>query len=92
MKLDDTLQALEDAAQKKAIKVTYEPLGGELGAGGLCKVKGEYRIIIDKRATVGERIAMVAHALAGFPLDDIFIAPEIRDLLARVKKTPRSAA
>lgn len=92
MKIDEMLRVLEETAAKKNIKVSYEAIGGELGAGGLCKVKGEYRIIIDKRATVGERIAMVAQALAGFPLDDIFIAPEIRDLLARVKKTPRSAA
>lgn len=92
MKLDDTLRALEEAAEKKQIKVSYEPLGGELGAGGLCKVKGEWRILIDKRATPSERVAMVAEALAGFPLDDLFLAPELRELIGRMGKPSRRAA
>lgn len=88
MKLDDTLRGLEEVAQKKSIKVTYEALGGELGAGGLCRVKGEWRVIIDKRTTAGERVAMVAEALAQFPLDEVYMAPEIRDLVERVKNAP----
>ena len=86
MKLDETLRLLEEVAGKKSIKVGYEPLGGELGAGGLCKVKGEWRILIDKRATPGERVAIVAEGLAQFPLDDVFLAPEIRDLIDKMKK------
>ena len=86
MKLDDTLSALEEVAHKKSIKVAYEPLGGELGGGGLCKVKGEWRILIDKRATPGERVAIVAEGLAQFTLDDVFVAPEIRDLIDKMKR------
>ena len=92
MKLDDTLRALEELAQKKSIKVAYEPLGGELGAGGLCKVKGEWRILVDKRATPNERVAIVAEGLSRFPLDDVFVAPEIRQLIERMKKPLRRAA
>jgi len=83
MKIDDTLQALEDLAAKKSVKVSYEAIGGELGSGGLCKVKGEWRVIIDKRATPGERAALIAEALSRFPLDDVFIPPEIRDLIEK---------
>ena len=86
MKIDDMLQSLEEVAQKKAIRVTYENFGGELGAGGLCKVKGEWRLIIDKRATPSERVAMVAGALTGFPLEDVFLTPEVRDLLDKVRQ------
>jgi len=85
MKMDEMLRLLEEAAEKKAIRVSYENFGGELGAGGLCKVKGEWRLIIDKRSTPSERVAMVAGALAGFPLDDLFLAPEVRDLIEKVK-------
>ena len=86
MKMDDMLRTLEEAAQKKGIKVSYEAFGGELGAGGLCRVKGELRLIVDKRATPSERVAMVAGALATFPLDDVFLAPEVRELLDKVRK------
>ena len=37
-------------AEKKSIRISYEAIGGELGAGGLCKVKGVHRVIVDKRA------------------------------------------
>jgi hypothetical protein len=83
MKIDDTLKELEAVAEKKGIRVAYEAIGGELGSGGLCKVKGEYRIIVDKRATQGERVAVLTRSLASFSLDDVFVAPEVRDLIAR---------
>lgn len=86
MKMDDMLRTLEEAAQKKSIRVSYENFGGELGAGGLCKVKGEWRLIVDKRATPSERVAMVAGALAGFPLEDLYLAPEVRELVEKVRK------
>jgi hypothetical protein len=83
VKVQDTLVELESVAQKKTIRVSYEPIGGELGAGGLCKVKGEHRIIVDKRATDGEKVTVLATALARFPLEDVFMSEETRQLIAR---------
>ena len=83
MKIDETLRELEGVAEKKNIKVSYENIGGELGAGGLCKVKGEHRVIVDKRATDGEQVTVLATALARFELDDVFISEELRALIAR---------
>ena len=78
MKIQDTLKELENVAEQLKIKVTYENIGGELGAGGLCKVKGEHRVIVDKRATDGEKVTVLATALARFPLDDVFMSEELR--------------
>ena len=83
MKIDETLAELEGVAAKKNIKVTYENIGGELGAGGLCKVKGEHRVIVDKRATDGEKVTVLAQALARFSLEDVFITEKTRDLIAK---------
>jgi hypothetical protein len=83
VKIQDTLRELEEVAQKKSIRVSYEQIGGELGAGGLCKVKGEHRVIVDKRATDGEKVTVLAQALARFPLDDVFMSEETRALVAR---------
>jgi hypothetical protein len=83
MKISDTLAELESVAQKKSIRVSYESIGGELGAGGLCKVKGEHRVIVDKRATDGEKVTVLAQALARFGLDDVFISEETRGLIER---------
>jgi hypothetical protein len=86
MKVADQLVELESVAEKKKIRVSYEPIGGELGAGGLCKVKGEHRIIVDKRATDGEKVTVLATALARFELGDVFVSEEVRELIARHAK------
>ena len=86
MKIDDTLQALEEVAGKKKIRVSYEAIGGELGAGGLCKVKGEHRVIVDKRATDGEKVNVLAAALARFDLDDVFMSEGTRSHVEKHKK------
>jgi hypothetical protein len=78
MKARDMLEELERVAEKKAVKVSYEAIGGELGAGGLCKVKGEWRVIVDKRATDGEKVNVLAAALARFDLDDVFMSEQTR--------------
>jgi hypothetical protein len=83
MKIADTLKELESIAEKKSIRVSYENIGGELGAGGLCKVKGEHRVIVDKRATDGEKVTVLAQALSRFPLDDVSISDKTRELIEK---------
>jgi hypothetical protein len=82
-KVADTLKELEEIAEKKTIKISYEAIGGELGAGGLCKVKGQHRIIVDKRATDGEKVTVLATALARFSLDDVFMSEDTRAFIGR---------
>ncbi|HVV85206.1 MAG TPA: hypothetical protein VHE35_19225 [Kofleriaceae bacterium] len=67
MKVTAMLEALEDAATRLEVRVSYEPLAatvGHGGKGGLCRVRGQYRVIIDKRATTEERVATLAQSLA----------------------------
>jgi len=84
MKPEALLELLENAADQLGIRVSYEQLQSSVVTGGLCKVKGVYRIIIDKRASSEERVSTVATALATFPaarLDELALPAKIRDLL-----------
>jgi hypothetical protein len=90
VKLEDTLKELETVCEKKQIRVSYENIGGELGMGGLCKVKGEHRIIVDKRAAPGDKINVIAAALAKFPLEDVFMSDHTRGLIDRNRKPTES--
>jgi len=83
MKIEDTLQELEQVAEKKSIRVCYEAIGGEVGAGGLCKVKGQHRIIVDKRATTRDRATVLAQSLCRFNLEDVFISEETRAFIVK---------
>lgn len=79
------LELLENAAEQLGIKVSYEPLqtsGIQTGLkGGLCKVKGEWRVIIDKRATDEERVATLAAAVSRFDTTELELSQKVRDCI-----------
>lgn len=97
MKPEVMVELLENAAEQLGIKVSYEPLqtsGIQTGLrGGLCRVKGTYRIIIDKRATNEERMTTLATAIAAFDTAELELSQKVRDLLRMYEGTgPRRAA
>ncbi|HSD86677.1 MAG TPA: hypothetical protein VLB44_04155 [Kofleriaceae bacterium] len=97
MKPEVMVELLENAAEQLGIKVSYEPLqtsGISTGLrGGLCRVKGTYRIIIDKRATNEERMTTLATAIAAFDTAELELSQKVRDLLRMYEGTgPRRAA
>jgi hypothetical protein len=84
MKPEQITSILEQAAHQLGIKVRYETMTGEtLGAGGLCKMRGEWMVIMDRRATFSDRAALLMESLAGFDTDSIFLPPEIREAVVR---------
>jgi hypothetical protein len=85
MKMEPVLSDLETAAAKLGVKVTYEVLAETVGGGGLCKVKGAYRVILDKRATAGEKAVTLAKALAALDTEGVFLTPAARDLVERYR-------
>jgi len=79
-----TLEELESVCEKLHIKVVHAELTGEgMSSGGLCKVMGEWRVILDKRTAAGERVSVLARALGGFDLEGVYVSPKARDLIAR---------
>src|SRR5690349_2139330 len=86
MKPEVLLELLEAAAEQLEIKVSYEPLQTSVVHGGLCRVKGEYRIIVDKRASAEERVstlaAAIARVIASRPDSSALeLSPALRDVL-----------
>jgi len=84
MKPEAMLELLENVAEQLGIRVSYEVLQSSVVTGGLCKVKGAYRVIIDKKATAEERVSTLATALASFGparLEEIAVPAKVRELL-----------
>ena len=96
MKPEVLLELLENAADQLGVRVSYDTLQTSVLHGGLCKVKGEYRIIIDKKATTEERVVTLATAIATFDTSELELAPKIREVLRTYEgtgtKTKRTAA
>ena len=77
------LQELEGLAQNLGVRVCYDAMTGlSQGSGGLCKVRGEWRIIMDKRLKAVERLQVISDALRSrFDTEAHFVSPQVRNLL-----------
>ena len=83
MNEDVLLSQLEDLAEKLGILVRDENINIEesSSSGGLCRIEGEYVLILNSKATVKEKNQVMINALQQFDLSDIYIKPVIRELL-----------
>jgi hypothetical protein len=81
------LDQLEELANRLGINVRYEKviLEESSSAGGLCRWKGEYVLIIHAQAPLKEKIQVLTEVLKRFPLGDIYIRPVIREMLGESK-------
>ncbi len=63
--LQDRLAELEDTASKKGIQVHYDRLeaAGLKLKGGICSVKGDYHIFVDKRKSTADKIDFLENHL-----------------------------
>jgi hypothetical protein len=79
------LNQLEELADNLGIEIRYETLKRDVGLqrGGLCRLRGEYLLFIDSKATTKEKIDGLARTLARFELDKVYIKPGLRDFLGR---------
>src|SRR5262245_66467299 len=94
MKPEQMTETLEQAAAQLGVQVRYDTMTGDAaGGGGLCKVKGVWCVIMDRKMPPAERAAMLIDALAGFDTDAVFLPPQLRDAIAakRNEQTGRSA-
>ena len=88
MKVTEQLQELEAVAEKLGVKICYEPMTGLIsGRAGLCRVRGEYRVIVDRRLKPAERAQIVADALMRFDTDAVQMPDELRQMLSAPRKS-----
>ena len=78
------LQNLEGIAEKLNLKVSYENLRKlrVFSKGGLYRFKDDKTVLIEKSLILSEKIDTLADALAQFDLEEIFIPPAVRKILA----------
>ncbi len=83
--MDETvvLGHLEALAHTLEIQIRYEFIESETAfpSGGLCRIRGKQVIIVNTKATVGEKVQTLTRALRRFDLSNIYLKPALRDLL-----------
>ncbi len=88
MKPEQIYQGLKDLADRLGILVSEQKLSTESlkVKSGLCKIKGQFVIILDKQLSIYKKSTILATCLSDMPLDAIFVIPAVREYLARHHK------
>lgn len=83
MRAEELLSRLEGLADHLRIPVRYASLATEElpGRGGLCILRGERRIIIERTLGYREKANLLATGLAQFDLEGIFLLPAVRQAI-----------
>ena len=82
MELANQLDALERALTRMGIRLLEEDLPAEAHVdGGLCRVGGEILLYVAPDAPPWRRAEVLLDALRRLPHRDIWLPPELRDLL-----------
>jgi hypothetical protein len=89
LKNEVLLNQLEELAERLEIPVRYENITTEdsSGTGGLCRIKGEYVLMIHSRLAVKEKVQVIITALKKFDLSEIYIKPALRELLEKCEES-----
>ena len=82
------LLLLEGLAEQLQIPVDYVDLATEelAGRGGLCVLRGERRIIIERTLNFREKTRLLAAGLAKFDLEGVYLLPAVRQALEEAKR------
>ena len=78
MKSEQILIELETLSEKLGLQVRYET--GDF-QGDLCIVKEDGIIIVQKKASLDRKIAVLSRGLGRMDLGNIYVLPELRNLL-----------
>ena len=86
------LRQLEELAESLKVEVRYESFKseGSFSTGGLCKLKGEYLLIVNSKAAVREKAEAIAGALKRFDLSQVYLRPGLREFLDAFGETAKS--
>lgn len=93
MKESAIFEDLEKLATEHSIRITTANLKkyAYYIKSGMCRVRGEYRIILDKHLHLSEKIDVLIDALQNFELDTAAIDPAVRRLLEKKTRAGQPA-
>ena len=88
MKPEQLYQNLKELAEKLGIRVSEQilPTIGVKVTSGLCRVRGEYLFIMDKKMPVHRKNKLLVSCLSQMPHEDIYVLPAVREILAAEKQ------
>ena len=90
----ELLSKLEALAEQLEIPVRYANLATEelAGRGGLCVLRGERQIIIERTLGFRDKARLLATGLTQFDLEGVFLLPAVRQAIEDIKRKGSAVA
>jgi hypothetical protein len=81
------LSFLEETCRRLGVSVRYERLEGAdtLIQDGLCRIKGQSFLFIDRRRTVREKVYILAEAVGQLDAEVAYLPPVVRELIEETR-------
>jgi len=88
MNAGEMVDYLAELSEKLGIEVRWE---GLIGDGGICELRGKRFLFVDRSNDLDTQLDVMTAALCDEAIDDVYILPEVRQLLeaARAEKRAR---
>lgn len=77
------LAELEEVADRLGYKIRYEKGNFE---GGYCVLKESRLLVVNSRNEIERRIIIVAKSLKEIGIDDVFVKPNVREIIEKESK------
>ncbi len=72
------VEQLELLAERLGVAVRFESIEGP---GGLCRIKGEQVLFVNKDLDADDQALVMGAALSRLDIDSVFMPPQVRELL-----------
>jgi hypothetical protein len=91
MKPEQIYQDLKDLAEKLDVTVAEQSFrsSGIPVKSGVCLIKGSMHCIIDRNISLNKKIKVLAKALVDLPHENVFVVPEVRDVINKYSHRPK---
>ena len=80
MNQGEIVDYLAELSEKLGVKVRWESL---MGDGGICELRGKRYLFVDRSNDLNTQVEVMTDSLCDEPIDNVFVIPEVRDLLER---------
>ncbi len=93
MKPEQIYHDLKDLAEKLGVTVSEQSFrtSGIPVKSGVCLIKGKLHCIIDRNIGLQNKIAVLAKSLVGLPHENVYVVPEVRDVIVKFKPRAKGA-
>ena len=87
MNSGETVDYLAEMSEKLGIAVRWD---GLIGDGGICELRGKRFLFVDRSRSLDTQIDVMTNALSGEAIDEVYILPEVRQLLESARAEQRA--